>query len=171
MCSSQAPACWGWGRGCRQKPSPPSGDLWPLPSAMPPPCHHQCSLKRGERTEDRGEMVSYIDLWVWEEMVTYFILCICVSSGRLTAAVYHRRAGWQGDLLELWGNYGNRRLVYPWLCQVENKELTWLNSAVHQLFVTEAESTSQWLPLKTSQLQLHVGGRQPHLPVIRSEFV
>lgn len=65
--------------------------------------------------------------------------CVCVSCVRLTAPVYHRRAGWQGDLLELWRNYGNRRLVYPGLCQVENKTLTCLLSC-KQLFVTEAAS-------------------------------
>lgn len=48
------------------------------------------------------------------------------SCGTLTAAVYDCRAGWQGDLLELWGNYGNRMLVYPRLYQVENKKLAHL---------------------------------------------
>lgn len=27
MCSSQAQGWWGWGQGCRQRPSPPAGDL------------------------------------------------------------------------------------------------------------------------------------------------
>lgn len=49
-----------------------------------------------------------------------------MSCETLTAAVYNRGAGWQGDFLELWGNYGNRRLVYPRLCQVENKKLNCL---------------------------------------------
>lgn len=52
------------------------------------------------------------------------LLNISLSSETLTAAVYDCRAGWQGDLLELWGNYGNRRLVYPRLCEAENKNLT-----------------------------------------------
>lgn len=53
-CSSQAPGWWEWGLWCQQRPSPPSGDLWPLPSATWPPCHHQCSLERGERAKEDG---------------------------------------------------------------------------------------------------------------------
>ena len=40
---------------------------------------------------------------------------LCHVPGVLTAAVYHRRAGRQGDLLELRGNHSDRWLVYAWL--------------------------------------------------------
>lgn len=39
--------------------------------------------------------------------------------GVLTAAVDHGGAGWQGYLLELWGNHSDGQLVYPRLCEVE----------------------------------------------------
>lgn len=83
-------------------------------------------------------------------------VCACVSCGRLTAAIYHRRAGWQGDLLELWGNYGNGGLVYPRLCQVENKKLMCLMSCASAVVVTETEWTTQWLLWQQSQIWLCV---------------
>lgn len=53
-------------------------------------------------------------------------LCICarVPRGRLTAAVDDRGAGWQGDLLELRGNYGDGRPVYPGLCRGGKKQMS-----------------------------------------------
>lgn len=52
-----------------------------------------------------------------DRLTTYFKTVLSPSSETLTAAVYDRGAGWQGDLLELRGNYGNGRLVYPRLCR------------------------------------------------------
>lgn len=53
---------------------------------------------------------------------------ISKPSETLTAAVYDRGAGWQGDLLELRGNYGNGRLVYPRLCRgrKQHKSTRWI---------------------------------------------
>lgn len=96
-------------------------------------------------------------------------MTVCVPCGRLTAAVYHRRAGWQGDLLELWGNYGNRRLVYPWLCQVENKELTRLLSCT--LGISDCGSKNRLEDtLANTEIQPCVGEKPGCLPAIKVFF-
>ena len=96
---------------------------------LPVPRHHLVIVSALWEAQGERGMATYF-------MFKAFHWCLtCLSCETLTAAVYDRRAGWQGDLLELRRNYGNRRLVYPWLCQVENKKLTRLLSPT---FVTEA---------------------------------
>lgn len=95
--------------------------------------------------------------------------CICFRNDRppiskpsetLTAAVYDRGAGWQGDLLELRGNYGNGRLVYPRLCRgrKQHKSTRWIVCVC-------GGAQSQRLGWRESLGRWHVGGQRPRPPL------
>jgi len=99
-------------------------DLFPVPR------HHLVII--GALCEEKGGhgRRHVLNVGAHPKLALNTCVCVCVFVCVLTVAVDDRGAGWQGDLLELWGNHGNGRFVYPRLCQVESEELS-RGGAVH----------------------------------------